>query len=70
MPSGAAPHGTNVKYTTRPSSGIADHFKLGGAVCTSKQGIDARHDAIFDEILAARSALQDRQLLQDDNALF
>jgi hypothetical protein len=52
------------------SGSVSDHFKLGGVVGSSQQRIDARHDGIFDEILAARSALQDRQLLQDDNAFF
>jgi hypothetical protein len=35
----------------------------------SKASIRA-HNGVFNEILAARFALQDRQLLQDDNALF
>jgi hypothetical protein len=49
---------------------ITNDFKLGSAACWGQQGVDPCHNGVFNEILAARFALQDRQLLQDDNALF
>jgi hypothetical protein len=42
---------------------------ISSAVCSGQQGVDPCHNGVFNEILAARCALQDRQLLQDDNAL-